>query len=404
MRRKLPALLAAVALVIGVVLFFQLSHVSARGGSGSPIYSTRRHDPHGTAALYLLLSESGRPARVLDRSQLPSGNELILIQALTTEDSRFEPKALLDWVAEGNTLVQLSRHQTDLAEKAGLQTQNAERLLRDEFDNLIDLEELETQESLGMTLLESGTIARIVDPRWASLGELELTAPTFFDVDPAGELWSPVAKVDERVVACSRKHGLGEIILVGTPSLVGNQSLGSEGNLDFLLSIIGSRETLLDDWSHGLGRSGTLMGLIRDFGLMPLVLQILLLVGLYAWSGQGETPPVVATDPRTRSSAEQIQTLGYLYQESSSIPSTVEMATGEIRRRLARVLQTTPHDIESAIQLNRSKYAPAANTILQRLNEAGTGSAHQVEARLMELLSSSQQLLAEVDVERRFRS
>jgi hypothetical protein len=74
---------------------------------------------------------------VLDRSPLPSGKEKVLIPALTDADTRFGPKALLDGVPEGNTLIQLSWHQSDLAEKARLKAKNAGRLVRNDFDDLI---------------------------------------------------------------------------------------------------------------------------------------------------------------------------------------------------------------------------------------------------------------------------
>jgi hypothetical protein len=105
-----------------------------------------------------------------------------------------------------------------------------------------------------------------------------------------------------------------------------------------------------------------------------------------------------------RSSSEQIQTLGYLYQESLTSKMTWSLVVEEIRRRLARVMKISPGDLEWAVQSKRSTHTNKVVPLLEQIAKDDTGSVREIENRMVELLTNSHQLLVEVEGERRFRS
>ena len=327
--------LALAGLLMLSLMLYRLSSMATRGGDGAPLYSTRRFDPYGTAGLSALLREIGHPVRVLNRRSLPPAGSFVLLQARPgSSDKEHDPteariptKSLLAWVDQGNTWVYASRSLDDSMLGLGL---------TEPHGNWTKPKVLEAEKrGLSPDVLRQATVeARVIDSRFQTSEPISLVDPAIFEPkEDSG--WSPLAKTEEGVVAYSKKHGAGEIIFIGAPTPLLNHGLAEGGNLDFLLKLVKDREVLIDDYSLGFQQSGTLMGIVRDLGLLPFVFQMLLCVGLFWWSGRGESRSVCFREVPRRSSSEQIQTLGYLYQESLTSKMTWSLVVEEIRRRLA---------------------------------------------------------------------
>src|SRR5512137_1546347 len=84
--KRSAILITVAALVLCVWAFYEVAYQASRGGESMPVYSTRRHDPYGTAALYELLRERGHPIRTLERSHLEPNDTGTLIQVLPLSD------------------------------------------------------------------------------------------------------------------------------------------------------------------------------------------------------------------------------------------------------------------------------------------------------------------------------
>jgi hypothetical protein len=177
-----------------------------------------------------------------------------------------------------------------------------------------------------------------------------------------------------------RPAGKGRLIAVSSPTPILNARLVDAANLEFVMALLGppaegkGGQVLFDEWSHGLGHGGTMIGFIRDVGLLPVVLQLMAVVALYVWATSGYSGPPREAVRRRRSSAEQIETLGHLYGQSLREGLVVEKVYEEVRRRLAGVLRCAPADVEAAA----GRAGPAAEArvrgILERFESIGRGA------------------------------
>ena len=108
--------------------------------------------------------------------------------------------------------------------------------------------------------------------------------------DKQNPRWRPIAwlETDEGpVVAGEDRVGEGKLVIVGSTTPALNHSLGNVGNLEFLLTEIGNGPVIFDEWSHGIGRQATVMGFLRDVGLIPVLIQLAFVLLLYVRSTSG---------------------------------------------------------------------------------------------------------------------
>lgn len=366
-------------IVIGVVLAYQSAAISSRSGNDAPVYSDRRHDPYGTAALRDLLIERGIHVRTLQSPRLEPSDTGVFIQVLAAEQrpafsERLHPQTrqLADWIAQGNTVVQFTRAPTELMTrfKIAPATQPA------------SLKEVQHFESIGG--LPDKTPADVYLARWlasvsqdASLksvaGErLLLWSPMVLPEKPT-PAWKPLAYLPtggHAVVAGEYRVGKGRLILVGAPTPALNDTLPQEGDLDFLLAIVGKGPVVLDEWSHGIGHEATVIGFLRDAGLLPVLLQLGFLAALYIWSTSGAPRPAETPPDRQRSSIEQIEALGFLYNRSLPPDVTYDRIKLELQRRLAQVLRCAPGELDSRVKILRPELRERIAALFSRLNAA----------------------------------
>ncbi len=193
--------------------------------------------------------------------------------------------------------------------------------------------------------------------------------------------WQPLAMVDgsQEWVAAVRPFGKGRIIIVGSQTPILNHALDSRVNLEFILSLIAppdklsTTQVIFDEWSHGLGHEGTVIGFIHQIGLLPALFQLFFFVALYVWATSGFHPPDPRVIKRRRSATEQIDTLGYLYSQSMKTPVAFEKVHAEVRRRIATVLHCSPAAIEATLGHVSPDVAAKVRAILATLNEVGRG-------------------------------
>jgi len=362
---------AVVAILAGIIVTYRSAGFSARSGSDAPLYSVRRYDPYGTAALRDLLAERGVPVRTLEGPSLEREDHGVLIQVLPVEErmrgrQQYHPQTrqLEEWMSAGNTVVQLTRSETELMRR--LKVAPTTRPAYHDADAVQDREARgETPEKIEAGVALASLISR---PE----RRLMLWSPMIF-ADQQERGWKPLARMgrggENTVVAGELPVGKGRLIVVGAPTPALNGTLGEEGNLDFLLETIGKGPVILDEWSHGVGHEATIIGFLWQAGLVPVLAQIAFLGILYGWSFMGFRPPEAGVAARQRSSSEQIETLGFLYGQSLSLAAARSRVDVEVRRRLAEALRCQPGEVEERVRKLEPGLRGRCEALLQRLSE-----------------------------------
>lgn len=397
MRRVLVGGSLAVGL-LAVAVFFRFAVRASRGGEESPLYSSRRYDPYGTAAFYELLDERGREVQALRRPYLGESQRGTLVQVLPIDAGRFPPAELRRWIADGNTVLQLTRGPSKLFELCTGGTSKE----RPESSDGRTTEKLQAQGKPPDELPAEPEPAQWIEDPSRSLASpgpgsapLMLRAPVTWHANDS-DRWRPLARTADGVVAGIATFGRGRLIVVGAPTPALNGTLSEGGNLEFLLSTVGDGPVLFDEWSHGLGNAGNIASLVRELGLAPIVVQTLLVLSLYVWSTSGWRLREPSISPRRRSSAEQIETLGYLYRQTLSAAAACNLVELEARRRLAVALECVPAELDRTCAKTKTPIAESAKDILAALAALG-GRAPQdrsvrTENELVKLLDWTHQL------------
>lgn len=416
----MQALFVVVCITVAALSFARLAHVSSHGGETVPVYSNRRYDPYGTAAFYRLLSQRLGNVRSLERPRLKKNDEGVLVQVLGLSGTdqtiwnlgadvyALPTKDLLAWVAQGNTLIQMTRGRTEVMEELKIpeppaqdweegdswdlgRNPGATLLSGDDVNRFAEIEEHEQ---------EGGLPDKLPGERvdfwwnWPDKGESEaggrgvLISPRVFGKDgPTG--WRPIAWVappfvgaefsgaespgaevsgTEKVpVAGVMPHGRGRVIVVGAPTAALNGELATAENLEFLLELVGDGPVIFDEWAHGVGHAGTVMEVISQFGVAPFLIQVGVLVLVYRWSSAGYHRRDEPSVRRLRSSSEQVGTLGRLYAQALSDSEQLRLVYDEIQRRFARACRCDVGSVRSALDKLSS---PAAGRAAALLDEA----------------------------------
>ena len=415
MTRKLSFLLAAVSALACLVSFYYLSAVASRGGEGTPLYSVRRHDPYGTAALYDLLLERGYQTRTLERPRLAKDARGLLIQTLPLKKEcgflgfgccaynpyQVHTEALLDWVARGNTVVQFTREETGLMQAIGVKLSRL-----GDGASAAAVEEHQARGGFPKDLP-----GRLGEAKWtthaleglfhepAKAAQLVVRSPATLKCSQARG-WRALAHVGAATVAGQLSYGKGRVVIVSAPTPVLNGWINSAGNLAFVLALVGDGPAIVDEWSHGIGHSGTVIGLLRAYGLLPLIFQVVFVLALFTWSVRGQSCADVSDQVRGRSSSEQIKTLGHLYSQALDIDAVRARVREETLRRVAVALRVPTADIE------KSRLKPEDAESVGRLMEVADAlrtpmRGSRLDAAVARALTLSHQFIEEKAHDRR---
>jgi Domain of unknown function (DUF4350) len=388
--KRLMLVLTLAALAVGLVAFYHQAGVSTRGGEDTPVYSIRRHDPYGVAALAELLAQRGIDTRPLEKSSPELSDRGVLVQVLegTTKDFAFyDTSDLLDWVSSGNTLIQFCRATTPEMKRLKIEPATRPSKLPDEI-----VDKYETTGGDPEATPAEVRLAHSVGP--GSARTLLLWSPQVFAERKKDPHWTVLARLDggDQIAAASYRLGSGKIILVGAPTPALNELIGQRDNLDFVLDLVGNGPVLIDEYSHGIARDPTVIAFLHDAGLLPAVIQIAFIAMLYVWSTTGHPPRAARGFDRRRSSAEQVHTLGFLYSRTLNPAAAAERVKAEVKRRLSNALGgDAPARIAALPPSTRMAYQ-------QMLDDLNLPPEAMLLARL---LSKSHQFTQEVERDRR---
>ncbi|NOX57535.1 MAG: DUF4350 domain-containing protein [Planctomycetes bacterium] len=387
----------AVCVFGGLWAFYALAAYASRGGEQAPLYSVRRYDPYGTAALYQVLERQGIDVSTIEQTRIPehaSPSTLIQIldrpaagldEGLLEFGSRptLDPERLKKWMFDGNTVIQFSGFNTALMRICGVP-----HIDDDDSHGWRDIEaamrsgtapddlEWMTYEA---RLVEGGPLS---DKLSVSQLLLQFHSPRLLSSKKT-KTWQPIALTGASGVSASvmgiKQVGDGRLVVVSSPTLVLNGWLNVDGNLEVLLALVGDDRVLIDEWSHGFGHGGTIIAFITRLGLLPALVQVGFVILLFAWSTRGVQSPRLEQAVRRRSSVEQIVTLGQLYSEVLGPEDLSARTQVEVKRRIANALGCPVSAIEKRLGNHDAKVRDAANNLLTAIDVDQSHSPRSTE-------------------------
>ncbi len=461
MRKIVPAALAVGFLALFIWLLVSVAWTTSRGSAQMPLYSAYRFDPYGTAALEQFLQTGGRKVTLLTHPLLPRNATGVLLNVTPPYESgmlenysagKHYNSQLLRWIAAGNTLIDCTQNPTGLTNHFKLRIlglvsafvadnpkkgkhkpekvktkkrgehQRKPRHIRMRMPSIFPK---------WLSIMQKGDSPNklkrwIKNVRWdnspallstASTGRshLQLLAPAYLIIPKKDKHWRIIARTKSGPVVIERSLGKGHVVLIGSPWPVLNGGINHAGNLDFLRAIIGNKPVILDQWSLGIGHNYTTLDILRRYGLLPALLELMLLFIAYVWSCRGY-PPLKwkASKVMARSSVEHIAMLGRLYESSLSDSEIFQRVHQETVHRLALALRCRPEQIAQKI---KKQPAPTAEkwhllthqlqTIEQNMRKKATGSRRRRAAEnrvLADLMTQSWQLAKEISRGRHYGS
>lgn len=328
--RKSVLALAAAALFLGLVYFMADYDLST--GAGLPLYSSRRYDPYGTSAFRELLEARGVETRSLERP-VPAGRAgETLVMVLPTGPYDFEKRRyerLIEWVEKGNRLLILSRDPPlEIRSHIGSPTGD----VSGSWGGRGALKDFELQQAAGDY---RSPLAEVGDPAIVQTGDGERTLfllkPTFFKPASSPRL-KVLAERGESAVAASLGVGQGSVVFFGDPTPRQNFAVAKEDNAEFLLSLVGHGTVYFDEYALGLGHEDSMMDWLKRAGLVPFLVQGMVVLYLLARSSDTDfaTPTPAPVDDAGANAEKQIAILGALYEQTLSDAEIQE------RRRLYR--------------------------------------------------------------------
>jgi hypothetical protein len=265
--------------------------VRARSGKGLPDYSVYSEEPDGLSDVARFLRGTGwEPVAVTHPIQHTRyGGLLVLVEpssasVVGTEHDlpEADARALLRWVESGNTLLYCGRHTTAL------------------------------HAALGVTLVTDEAGANGV-PHPAELGDGGLYTRDVrrLQIEGKDQLQArrglPLWYVDGSPGAVLLKHGKGRVVLVAEPSLLSNHGLRRADNRVFVYNVARrdarDGKVYFDEYHHGLRSGGGPWGYLAYHRAHWVLVPIVLLAAVAAWSVGVRLGPAVPVPQAARADA-----------------------------------------------------------------------------------------------------
>lgn len=410
MKQKLLLLLALVAvagILIGLNAAAYVQKETVPDTELSPNRSTYNAGVTGTRAFFELLHETGRsvtrwqqPPQDLLTAGIGAPTTFVVIGPVKREFSDDESMRLLQWVANGNTLVLIDRKPpSDLfvttANWSLSVTQNPRQSLlnTDPVDPADPLQMTSTQPAakpVQPTLLTRGVNA--VQPSrftsWASFSPIKdyysapqtfqapanvprsfyraqaapqmpppIAIPTPTPVEPADEhiaqdtdtgesaaMAAPVShvSVEGRDLLVDVPYGSGRIIYLSDPFVVSNGGISMADNAQLAINIVTttSGPTAFDEYHHGYGRNNNrLLEYFSGTPVTAIFLQLAVLAGLIFYTkGRRFARPLPETEPDRLSKLEYVSAMAEMQLRTKAYDLAMENIFADFRRRATRSL------------------------------------------------------------------
>jgi Domain of unknown function (DUF4350) len=285
----------------------------------------------GTKAAYLLLRESGYSVERWERSpaELGSGaNSVLFVLDPTTPPGSDERKALRQFVDSGGTLVFSGR-----------------------LGSLFTTQFAPTETATDVPDWQSyPAVTPSLEARQAPQISLKPTRSWSGDA-PGIALYGD----DRQSVVMQYPQGAGQVIWLGSSTLLSNGGMKQAGNMEFLLAVVGNREqrVLWDEYFHGYRAHETTAAGHPQMRWLFGQLGVLAFVVLITFSRRSGPVRAPAVESRL-SPLEFVQALGQLYARAQAANVAVDIYYGRFRfwltRKLGMNASASPEELARAVQ------------------------------------------------------
>ncbi len=413
MRRRVrqAALVAAVITGVGLTAVM-CQRVSERGRYASA-FSTYGAGPEGTRGLYLLASREGAAPRrwAEELGRLPEGGMLVALgdcdQWMRRPLGRVERETLTRWVEAGGVL--LVAGAPGYLDDAGLGVRLSGRC-GSEGGLIGMLARAEDRRQQRKRTGDDAELAELGDAfteepgaAFEDLTEDELPPPRFvYPLDeaerlPSVAMRSPLTvEVDEDrprqtllridgpdgpVAGVRVDVGEGAVVVLASASLFQNRDLAEHrGGVLFarlLQELAPGGPVLFDEYHLGVGERRSMMRYLRQAGLAPLGLQLLLLIALLIWRfGARFGSPQQAPPPEPAGTASYVEGVGTLYAKAADPQGTLAIVARRALERVAehhRLAERAAEAIAERLEeRGRAEEAEAVRGIARRVEEGSS--------------------------------
>ncbi len=286
--------LAAVALLLGFVTVAAIClKQRADAGKGMPDYSLYSNEDGGLRPLVGQLRQLGYQPIPVTRPIHLTGQQGLLIMAEPGERGPFrgfagptedQAAGVLDWVAEGNTLVLWGEHEHGVHRELNVQLHPAPRREEDYFPAEIGLKTVYTRR-IDNLMLATLTSIRVTKGPWISLWQVPQQGP--------GAVMIP--------------HGKGRVLVIADPSLLTKEGRELDDNALVLPDLISAHapdgRVLFDEYWHGFQASNNFFTYLQRHGQLALVLQVGVALLIAGWSAAVRLGPAAPKPAAARADA-----------------------------------------------------------------------------------------------------
>jgi hypothetical protein len=293
--------------VFGAVVAYVL-HERMVSGKGFPPFSVYSDEADGLHEAERVLSRLGyEPVALTRLAQSPQQRGLLILVephpgGVLPGDAdvlaEAEGKALLAWVAAGNTLLLSGRHMTSLHNRLKI--------------NVLSAGEDTPEAPATAVVNEAGGYTAQIDA-------ISADRYAWLDVHDGLPLW----EVDGNVAAVLLRYGKGRVIVVADPTMFTARGLGRADNVMFLVNVarLDSRDGVVyfDEYHHGFRSAGGFWGYLGYHGQQLALLPIFLVLAAAAWRvmirlGPAKPTPVV----RQTDAVDYASALARIYQKAGA--------------------------------------------------------------------------------------
>jgi len=361
-------LLTGAVFLYGV--WFSLQRRIAQGVAHPP-YSTYRSDKMGTRRIFLFYEDAGlEPVRLKNELLMFEEKGLLFIiepKMTFLPDMTGGPlksggtfieqelEAIMKWVRAGNSLVLVSRMNTNLHEK------------------------LEITLSEEATPGESMKAQRIqLSPLTQSLESIQIKnlARLEFNHDSWVELFATERTdgAEPGIQVAVRKLGEGTVVVVADPYVFSNIGVLNPGNLGLavrLAGLAGQGTIYFDEFHHGVSDPRTILSYLKLRNLHYVLFQVLAIFAFFIWRGRMRLGrPRLLEGGTERGSAEYVRAFSLIYRRAKLHGSVIKSAYELFRERVALWARlgrnSKPLEIVDAILAGNEKAAKRFRAITAR--------------------------------------
>lgn len=397
--RRAAIALAVVGMLGATGLVCQ--RVGERGRWALP-YSTRGSGPEGTRALYLLVARQGaEPQRwTEDLGALPDGGVLVALggcEHLASRPlARHERERLVRWVEAGGTLlVAGAPDYLPPALGVSLDAPSFEECLgRSGLVGMVVRSWQRAGDDAGAApdggvspslpgdptqvaevIRETAADDAPPEPAWArptaapllGMGAVGLRRAASVHV-AAGTEATELLAIDGASAGVSVRRGAGTVIALASASALTNGDLVASNGAALFMRLLRDREgpVRFDEYHLGAGERRSFMRWVSEIGMLPLVLQLLVVALFFAWRAGarfGAPRRSLAEEPAT--TASLALAVGAIFARSEDSRGALAIVVRHAIGRVAAHHRIDAQDAERlAVELRRRKREEAAGAVL----------------------------------------